>query len=162
MLYLDLDHSGVPMKRVYLLSEALKNDPERIARVQAVTLDVNRPQFGLKGTHGLFGSPEWWESIEQRKMPTKFVSGIVQRAYVAGQDGGDENNSVDLLLEDGSIFMEGIFVNDKKDVALFCKGCLVKIFYALNEMKQPAPDGKIDYLDYVIEMAISLEPVTSD
>jgi hypothetical protein len=163
MPYLDLDQAGIPMKRVYQLSEKLKNDPGYVAKVQALTLDINRPLLGLKGTHGLYGSPEWWKNIEQRKMPTRHVSGIIQRAYVAGQDGGDENNSVDLLLEDASVFMESIYVNDKKDVALFRKGCLVEIFLAFDELKrQPASDGGINYSDNVIEMAVSLEPVTSD
>jgi hypothetical protein len=161
-MLLHLDKVGVPMKRVYLHSEKLKADPERVADAQALTLNKSKPLLGLKGTHGLYGSPEWWASIEQRKVPLLFVSGIVRRAYVAGQDGGNENNGIDLLLEDGSVRAEGIYVNDKADISLFRVGCQVELVYALDELKkQPAPDGGINYAEIPLEMAVSLEPITT-
>ena len=118
--------------------------------------------LGLKGKHGLFGSPEWWASIEQRKMPLLFVSGIIRRAYVAGQDGGNENNGIELLLEDGSVRDVGIYVNNKADIPLFRVGCQVELVYALDEMKeQPAQDGSVNYVKVALEMAVSLEPVST-
>jgi hypothetical protein len=161
-MLLHLDKAGEPMKRVYQLSEELKNDPEQIALAQALTLNLSKPMLGLKGTHGLFGSPEWWASIEQRKMPLLFVSGIIRRVYVAGQDSGDENNGIDLLLEDGSVRDVGIYVNDKADIPLFRVGCRVELVYALDELKkQPALDGGINYSKIELEMAVSLEPVAA-
>jgi hypothetical protein len=160
-MLLHLRKAGVQMKRVYQLSEELKNDQEQIALAQSLTLDISRPMLGLKGTHGLFGSPAWWSSIEQRKMSLLLISGIIRRAYVAGQDAGDVNNSIVLILEDGSARDVGIYVNDKADISLFRVGCLVELVYALDEMKkQPAPDGGINYSKIAIEMAVSLEPVT--
>lgn len=159
-MLLDLDKSDVPMKCVYLHSEKLKANPERVAAAQALTLDLLRPRLGLKGTHGLYGSKEWWSSIEQRKMPLLFISGIIRRAFVAGPDGGDENNGIDLLLDDGFEQVEGIYVNDKADISLFREGCRVELVYALDELKkQPAPDGGINYLEVPLEMAVSLQPV---
>lgn len=159
-MLLHLDEVGVPMKRVYRLSEELKSDPEQIALAQALTLNSSKPMLGLKGTHGLFGAPEWWANIDQRKMPLMFVSGIIRRVYVAGQDGGDENNGLDLLLEDGSVRDVGIYVNDKADISLFRVGCRVEIVYALDELKkQPALDGGINYSKIALEMAVSLKPI---
>lgn len=150
------------MKRVYRLSDELENDPKQIALAQALTLNSSKPLLGLKGTHGLFGGPEWWASIEQRKMPLLFVSGIIRRVYVAGQDGGDENNGIDLLLEDGSVRDVGIYVNDKADIPLFRVGCRAELVYVLDELKkQPAPDGGINYSKIALEMAVSLETVTA-
>ena len=161
-MLLQFDNTDVRMKLVYQLSEELKIHPESIAKAQAMTLNASKPLLGLKGTYGLFGSQEWWASIEQRKMPLLFVSGIIRRAYVAGQDGGDENSGIDLLLEDGTIRAEGIYVNDNADIPLFRVGCRVMLVYALDEMKkQPAPDGGIYYSEVTIEMAVSLEPVTT-
>ncbi len=161
-MLLHLGKAGVPMKRVYQLSDELKNDPKQIHLAQALTLNASKPIMGLKGTHGLFGSPEWWSSIEQRKMPLLFVSGIIRRVYVAGQDGGDENNGIILLLEDGSLRDVGIYVNDKSDIPLFRVGCRVEIVYALDELKkQPAQDGRINHSKIVLEMAVSLDPVTA-
>ncbi len=161
-MLLHFDKTSVPMKLVYQHSEELKNDPEQIALTQALTLNPAKPMLGLKGTYGLYGSTEWWANIEQRKMPLLFVSGIVRRAYVAGQDGGNENNSVDLLLTDSSVRSVGIYVNDKADIQLFRVGCQVELVYAMDEMKkQPASDGNINYLEIALEMAVSLEPVTT-
>ena len=127
-----------------------------------LTLNTSKPMLGLKGKHGLFGSPEWWASIEQRKMPLLFVSGIIRRAYVAGQDGGNENNGIELLLEDGSVRDVGIYVNNKADIPLFRVGCQVELVYALDEMKeQPAQDGSVNYVKVALEMAVSLEPVST-
>ncbi|WP_440467008.1 hypothetical protein ACKI1H_28010 [Pseudomonas sp. YH-1] len=119
------------MKRVYQLSEELKNDPEQIALAQALILNFSRP-MGLKGTHGLFGSSEWWSSIEQRKIPLFLVSGVICRTYVAGQDGSEVNNGIEILLDDGSVRDVGIYINDKADMPLFQIGCRVEIVYALD------------------------------
>lgn len=160
MFFLNLNQSSVPMKQVYLHSVELKNDPKRVALAQALTLNPDKPQGGLKGKHGLYGSPEWWGNIEQGKLPLRYIAGVIRDAYVAGMDGGDENNSIELLLADGSVIEEGIYVNDKADVALFRVGCRVELVRALDEMKkQPAPDGGIYYLEVPLEMAVSLEPV---
>jgi hypothetical protein len=160
-MFLQLDQSGVPMKRVYLLSEELKADPDRIALAQALTLNAAKPRMGLKGTLGLFGSPEWWANIEQRKMPVRFLSGVIQRAYVVGQDESVVvNNEIELRLDDGSVQAEGIYVSNEDDVNLFRVGHRVEVVYALDELKrQPAADGGINYSRVTLEMAVSLEPV---
>jgi hypothetical protein len=159
-MLLRLDSAGVPMKRVYLHSEELKTHPERVAKAQALTLNSAKPLLGLKGTYGLYGSPEWWANIEERRMPLLFVSGVIRHMYFAGQDGPKEKNSFELLLENGSTRNEGIYANDKADIPLFRPGCRVEIVYALDEMKdQPAPDGGINYSEIPLEMAVSLQPV---
>lgn len=153
-----LDKANVPMRLVYSLSRAMKDNPEDVALTQQLTLDNTRPLLGLRGRHGLYGSQEWWSSIEQRKMPLLFVAGIIQRAYVTGMDQCDENNTIDLLLEDGSIRMDGIYVNNKDDVKLFQVGRRVELVCVLDELKrQPAPDGGVNYLEIPLEMAVSLE-----
>ena len=161
-MFLDLDEARIPMKRVYLLSEELKTDSTQVSLAQALTLNSSKPLLGLKGKNGLFASPQWWASIEQRRMPLLFVSGIILRTYVAGMgdDGDDEINSIDLLLDDGSVRAEGIYVNDKTDLVLFRTGCRVELVYALDELKkQPAQDGGVNYSEVALEMAVSLEPV---
>ena len=160
MVLLNLDNTDVPMKLVYLLSEELKANPEQIALTQALTLDDSRPMMGLKGSNGLFGSQEWWESIEQGKMPLLYISGIITRTYVAGQDSSEFNNTIDLLLDDGSIEAVGIYTNQEQDTNLFKVGHLASIVYALDEMKaQPSINGEINYSKTALEMAVSLESV---
>ncbi|OCG76680.1 hypothetical protein A9G42_07365 [Gilliamella sp. Nev6-6] len=159
-MLLKLETSKVPMKMVFLLSKELKNNPERVALTQALTLDKSKPTMGLKGTNGLFGSKEWWNSIEQGRIPLLFISGIIKKAYVAGQDPSNFNNTVDLLLEDGTIQSVGIYTNKKEDSKLFKIGYSASIVYALDEMKlQPDFDGKINRSKTALEMTVSLEPV---
>lgn len=161
-MLLRLDETGVTMKRVFQLSEELKVNPERVALAQALTLNTSKPHMGLKGTHGLFGSPDWWENIRHRNMPLLFLSGVIQRAYHAGQEEHGMNNTIDLMLDDGSVRAVGIYVNNKDDIKLFCAGCRAEIVYALDELKQqPAMDGGVNYSKVALEMAVSTEPVKS-
>lgn len=159
-MLLDLDRLGFPMKRVFLLSDELKRDPERVSLTQALTKDESKPFMGLKGSHGIFASAEWWDSINLRKMPLLFVSGRICRAYAAGQDRSASNNTVDLVARDGSVSSVGIYTNEKQDVELFREGCWVEMVYALDELKlQPASDGGVNYSKVALEAAISLQPV---
>ncbi|OCG39518.1 hypothetical protein A9G29_08880 [Gilliamella sp. Fer2-1] len=148
------------MKLVYLLSEELKAKPEQITLAQSLTLDKSKPYMGLNGTNGLFGTKEWWNSIEQGRIPLLFISGIIKKAYVAGQDPSNFNNTVDLLLEDGTIQSVGIYANKKKDSKLFKIGYSASIVYALDELKpQAALNFGQKYNQIALEMAVSLEPV---
>ncbi|AVV67708.1 hypothetical protein HI806_26615 (plasmid) [Ralstonia solanacearum] len=156
-MLLRLEDFCVPMKLVFRLEDRLRDDPERVRLAQALTLDSSRPRMGLRGTHGLFGSPEWWASIREGEIPLIYQNGIVLRAYVAGQEPSTWNNTIDLELDDGSVRMTGIYVNNKNDTKLFCPGCRVGIVYALDELKQqPAIDGGVNYLHIALEMAVSI------
>lgn len=160
-MLLILDNPQRPMKKVYSLSEELKEDPEYAALTRSVTLDESKPNIGLNGTFGLFDTKEWWDNIKQRKMPLLFLNGVIKRSYVAGQDSSKFNNTIDLLLDDGSIKMTSIYVNNESDADLFKVGHAVSIVYALDELKPAAASlfGQ-KYNQIALEMAISLEPVT--
>jgi hypothetical protein len=144
------------MKRVYLLSEELRQDPEQVEMTRALTRDKTRPRMGLKGSHGLFASAEWWSSINRGKMPLRFAKGIIVCTYEAGQDREGVDNAFDLLLDDGKTLSESIYVNDPADEKLFKAGCLVQVVYALDKLK---PGAGHTYLEIPLEMAVSLEPV---
>lgn len=156
-MLLHLEDFGVPMKLVFKLEDQLREDPVQVELAQALTLNASRPRMGLRGVHGLFGSQDWWASICAGRMPLLYQSGVVQRAYVSGQDESTSNNTIDLKLDDGSVLMTGIYVNNKNDAGLFRPGCLVGIVYALDELKQqPAANGGVNYSKIALEMAVSL------
>jgi hypothetical protein len=156
-MLLDTTKTDVRMKLVYQLSKELEQDPQRVALAQALTRDRSRPRMGLKGRHGLFGSPEWWQSIKSGAMPLRRVSGVIQRTYVAGQEQDVPHNAFDLLTSDGVTKMESFYANSEDDLALFQVGRRVEIVYALDELKaQPAADGGVNYAEIVVEMAVSL------
>lgn len=158
-MFLCLEEAEVPMKLVFQLTEELKRDQERVTLAQALTLNEAKPHAGLRGRYGLFASQEWWDNIEQGKMPCQLISGVISRVYVGGQN-ETVNNMIDLMTPDGEVKGEGIFLNDRADVKLFRVGCRADILLALDEMKhQPAANGGINYSKVTLEMAVSLEPV---
>lgn len=75
-MLLRLEDFCVPMKLVFRLEDRLRDDPERVRLAQALTLDSSRPRMGLRGTHGLFGSPEWWASIREGEIPLSIKMGL--------------------------------------------------------------------------------------
>lgn len=147
-------HAMPPMVKIYRLSEELAGDPEQVVDAQALTLDETRPHMGLKGSLGLFGSSEWWESIQNGIMPQRRVSGVIKRVFVAGQDRSEIPNAFDMITPDG-VRMEGIYVNSPEDVAYYEVGRRVEVVYALDELKMALPSGEKNHLEIVIEVSIS-------
>lgn len=147
------------MKMVYDLKERLKVDTKYVELVQALTLNPDKPFSGLKGSLGLFGSHELWDSIEKGMMPVFVIKGSVLRAYVAGKDRNinTPNDMIEILLEDGSTSHNGIYTNDKSDARLFLPSAKVVIVYVLDELKkQPARDGSVNYSHIALKMAVSI------
>ncbi len=152
-----LDEAAGEMKRVYWLSEELELDPSRVSLTHALTQDRSRPNMGLNGRYGLFATREWWNNINQEKMPLKFVSGTIIEAYEAGQDICGLNNTVDLKLKDGTIESVGIYANNDQDIELFSPGSKVEMVYALDELKQqPGVGGDIAYSKVALEVVVSI------
>lgn len=146
--------------RVYTLTEALQADPDRVKKAQALTLNRDKPHMGLKGTYGLFGSPEWWDSINCRRMPLRFLSGTIVRLSEAGQDSKTGvNNAMVLKLLDGTEETFGIYVNNRKQVNLFQLGSGVLMVDALDELKRPQQNFPNDF-GVMLEVAIS-RPISS-
>jgi hypothetical protein len=154
---LDLENQECFMRLIYTLSEKLKNDPEHVKLAQALTLDETRPLMGLKGTHGLFGSDEWWNSIYTKKMKLKFVSGVITRTYYAGMDSDRRHNSYELALDNGSLHQESFYANNDEDIGLYKSGKRVLIVYALDELKKKS--GKRRHSETPVEIAISNDVV---
>jgi len=154
-----MDGMKIPMKKVFDLAEELRQNPKRVELTQALTLNASKPNMGLKGSHGLFGSPDWWTSIEAGAMPLKRLSGIIERAYYAGQGGTGPNNMIDIVTDNGTPEAVGIYINDPLDVNLFTKGHRVEIVYALDELKQqPSPEGLVNYSKVALAMSVSTQP----
>lgn len=143
------------MVKIYRLSEELADDPAQVVDAQALTLDETRPHMGLKGRLGLFGSPEWWVSIQNGRMLQRRVSGVIKRVFVAGQDRSEIPNAFDMITPEGAVRMEGIYVNSPEDVAYYEVGRRVEVVYALDELKMALPSGEKNHLEIVIEVSIS-------
>ena len=55
-----------------------------ISDVQNASL--NRPDCGLKITHGLFGSSEWFDHIIAGTLPLVRLRGVITRTYMASMN----------------------------------------------------------------------------
>ncbi|WP_286074750.1 hypothetical protein [Stenotrophomonas sp. 59] len=142
------------MKVLYSLKKDLDLHPERVAETQALTLNQARPLFGLKGTQGLFGSEQWWRSIEDGLIHTETVAGVITSLYVTGQDHRRSPNAFDFRLQDGSIRSEDMYVNAPSEVSCYAVGRRIEITYVFDELKQPLQDGSSQYLDLVAEIRV--------
>jgi hypothetical protein len=154
-VYLNLPALPTSAKLVYELSMELAHDLEQVSLAQALTMDETRPLMGLRGTYGLFGSEEWWRNIANGLMPTKVISGVIEKVYSSGQDSGNEINTMDVISKKGEHFMEGIYLNFEDDLSLFKVGAEVYIFYALDPLKRRNSDDQVQFSEIVIEVAIS-------
>ncbi|MFT3728250.1 MAG: hypothetical protein QM759_10545 [Terricaulis sp.] len=149
-----------PMIQVFDLREDLRANPDRVRLAQALTLNADKTKMGLKGARGLFGSSEWWGNIESGNMPTMQISGVIVRAYYAGQGGSGPNNMIDVLTDEGRRETVGIYVNDPENVRFFQNGHRAEVIYALDELKQqPAFDGSVNYSKVALTMRVSATPV---
>ncbi|MDG4952730.1 MULTISPECIES: hypothetical protein [Actinobacillus] len=151
-MFLNLDKK---MVLVYDLKDRLRKEPSYMELIQKVTLDDNKPNIGLKGRYGLFGSIEWWQNIENGVIKTSLVQGEIVRLYKAGQDDMDEYNSFDLLLDSGELWSESIYLTDIKNKSLFKLKSKVSIFYVHDERKGSIDTNEVTYSNTVIEMAVS-------
>ncbi|QQP95120.1 hypothetical protein [Lysobacter enzymogenes] len=142
------------MKDIYNLATALDGSPDLVRDTQALTLDQSKPGMGLKGTWGLFGSPQWWKSVRTGAIPRKSVSGVVTAVFEAGQDRSGSPNSFTLLTERGEEVSESMYSDTPDAMREFQVGKSVEIEYLFDELKERAPDGAPTYLDIVLRVSI--------
>lgn len=64
--------------KVYDLAE----DEETIRLVQQATL--NTEDFGLVPEIALFGSDEWWQAIQDGRIPIHEIHGVISRVFMSG------------------------------------------------------------------------------
>lgn len=128
------------MYHVFSLRKYLEDNPKDVLMTQKVTLNEKKTNLGLNGTYGLYGSDEWWNNINNNIIPKKTIEGRILRKYITGQD---ENifNTIDILLENGIVFSEGIYFNNKKDIKLYDEGVNIKILYIYDDRKAKDENG---------------------
>lgn len=152
-MYID----AVPGKLIYELREDLAANPQRVAKAQALTQDTSRPNMGLSGENGLFGSKEWWESVDQGRIEVRIYTGTIQQMYVAGQDADEDSvKDFEYICDDGQTRTETCAANDDRDLDLYRTGATVAMAYALDRLKiQQSGDGGPIFLEILLEVVIS-------
>lgn len=155
MVWMEMADSEVAMKVVYTLLQDLKNNPTRVDRVRATTLNDSKPYLGLAGTQGLFASKEWWRAIIDGDLEVVFFSGTIRRLFIPGMP-GDAISEPDFecVSDDGEVRISSRYANDPSDLELFQVGKRVKMAYVLDQLKAPRSDGTADYADILLELSI--------
>ena len=67
------------MKRIY----ALADDHELVAHVQRATLTTT--EFGIIPDIALYGSKEWWQAIEDGRIPQHVIDGVISDVFTSGE-----------------------------------------------------------------------------
>lgn len=154
-MFLDLDNK---VKLVFSLQKRLQREPIYIEKAQALTLNTNKPFIGLKGTHGLYGSDEWWCNLYNGVIPTVCYSGQIIDVYEAGQDKIGRLNTVKIILPNDSFYEVAIYVNNENDRSLYKSGSKLYLVKAFNELKyQPRDSNNKNYSEITLELAVSID-----
>jgi hypothetical protein len=118
------------MKTIY----QLKSDKKTLDSMQTGSLD-SKSVLGLKITHGLVGSEEWWEFISSGALRLHTISGIVS-GFWPGQ-WGDGPAEFEIQEENGKRSIWFCKKEPNEASTLFIVGRPVELDYVLQELKTP-------------------------
>ena len=138
----------------------LKDRPESVHRMQEASL--SHPFLGVKITHGLIGSQEWWDNIASGHLPLHPVRGIVRGLWLGMHN--SEPGSFAMELADGTWFKSMTTLDAAESARMFTLGRFVEVDYVEQEAKH-APPGTPKHIQVVLEIRLdshsapSVEPV---
>lgn len=141
------------MYHIYSLKKRLEQNPEIVEQAKKMTLNEKRPLLGFKGTYGFYGSEEWWNNMDNKVIPQKVIKGEIVKIYVTGW-GESKNNTIDILLDDGSIIMEGMYANNNDYKSMYKVGKRIKIEYFTEEQKKKDENGNHIQYDHISNVFI--------
>lgn len=152
----DANDEEAKFKLVYQLAVYYRENPDVVLKAQKIQLDPDKPALGIKGTHGLLGSDEWWGNIRNGVISSQDVTATIVDIFAPGHPGdGKKKTEMQLLLPDGRLTTLSKMANDPRDLGLFKIGRKVKTFSVFDELKVPSSyEGKFTSL--LIEIAVSI------
>ena len=115
------------MRTVY----SLRSDPG-LASMQAAS-QGDGPR-GLKQTHGLVGSADWWEKVDKGLLPTNTTSGVVIHFWPGHHDDWPE---IELRESSGASSNWGCLIPAHDAVQHFVLDAQVEIDHVDQELKAP-------------------------
>jgi hypothetical protein len=134
----------MPLTSVYRLRE----DVQRIENIQRATLTTE--EFGLQQTHGLFGSPEWWQNIERGALSLHTARGCISKVYMGSMGDWPEFK---MLTSEGVELTWTRSVSRKEFDALFREGAAVEVDYVVQTFK-PKSWGGASPTNCVVEVRV--------
>lgn len=115
------------MKTVY----QLRGNQTYINHVQQASL--YREDCGLRITHGLFGSDEWWNNIETGELPLICVKGTISRVYMSGMNDWPE---FELVTSEGEKSRWTREVDNREFDSYYREGFRVEVDYVIQRRKR--------------------------
>jgi hypothetical protein len=115
------------MKTIY----ALDNDPD-LPRMQEASL-ASSP-IGLRKTHGLVGTAEWWQHVEAGSLPVTTTSGAVIH-FSPGHHG--DWPEFEMREDNGASSNWGCMVPESNAAIHFQLGNRVEVDHVQQELKSP-------------------------
>src|SRR5260370_6475481 len=114
---------------------------------------------GLKETHGVFGSPEWWQHIKEGTLPVHHLKGTISRVYMSGMGPMGDWPEFTLRTEEGKEISWFRYANDPDfGDAFYTVGRPIEIDYVIQWFKYDprfAPDLK--FMEIPIELRVGNE-----
>lgn len=126
----------------------LKDDAKHIAQVQKATLTTDN--FGIEPTHGLFGSPEWWDRVTGGDLSVHTLRGIVTERFMGSM--GDWP-MIKVRNDAGEESQWTREVNTREQDALYRVGRRIEIDYVLQRHRRKSSDPKAEH-KVVIEIRV--------
>ncbi|MBE1161769.1 hypothetical protein [Dyella acidiphila] len=110
----------------------LRDDRWRIEQVQRASL--SKKPVGLKITHGLVATEEWWENIKQDRLPTHVVEGNINQLWI-----GRTGDYPEVEIADANGFCSRWLLPIERSVAQrdLKIGRAIEILYVQQELKKP-------------------------
>jgi len=105
----------------------LNLDKDYIAKVQKATQTTDK--FGIEPTHGLFGSPEWWQHIRNGTLPVHHLRGTISSVYMGSMNDWPEFT---LRTKDGEEFTWSRYANCPEFAALYTVGRAIEVDYVVQ------------------------------
>lgn len=129
----------------------LRDNPTHIAQVQKATLTTDN--FGIESTHGLFGSPEWWDRVVGGDLLVHTLRGIVTERFMASM--GDWP-MIKVRNDAGGESQWTREVNTREQDALYRVGRRIEIDYVLQRHRRKSSDPNAEY-KVIIEIRVELD-----
>lgn len=113
----------------YISVYDLKDDKDKISNIQKATLTTD--YAGLKIEHGLFGTEEWWQAVNNGLFLKKMIEGKISKVYMSGHGSNYPEFEIENVEGKTQWTREG---EDK----YFVVGKKVRLAYIPQKFKQPS------------------------
>jgi hypothetical protein len=144
----DYSVGGMSLISVY----RLRDDTKRIQSIQTATLET--AGYGLVPQPALLGSSQWWQAIDEGRLPLQIARGTITRVFWSSM--GDWP-SFELTTSSGDVLG---WTRDG-DITKYVEGLEVQVTYVVQRHKPSAPILSDKRADIVIEIMVEESPLRS-